>query len=85
MSKSLSKAKFVNYICVYSKEGDHMVARFVTDVDYHSARWEAGKPAMKFAQSYAEDIVQGLTFNGFAAGMVRVLNGVEFSNPKVEG
>ena len=37
---------------------------------------------MVFSESYAKDIVFGLTLNGHAAAVVKVLHGVSFKNPE---
>jgi len=74
--------KFDAFVAVFfSKDGENTV-KFVTEVDRNTASWEAGKPAMKLSESFAKDIVFGLTLNGFAAAVVRVLHGVEFRNGK---
>ena len=85
----MSEPKFVCYVAIFWQDGPHeddpdMYARFVTSLDNQSrmARWEAGKPAMPFAESYARDIVYGLTVNGYAAGVVKAVNGVTFTNPE---
>lgn len=75
--------RFDTYVAVFMEEGGYTVPRFVTGIPSHnSAVWEAGKPAMPFtSQSYAEDVVQGLTLNGYPAAVVRFLHGVEVKNP----
>lgn len=75
--------KFDTYVCVYFV--DHKTggtrAKFVTGTEGSSGvLWEDKKPAMKFAESYAKDIVHGLTCNGYAAAVIKVLHGLELSN-----
>ena len=76
-------AKFATYICVYfsdPEQGD-TYAKFVTGLESHNiARWEAGKPAKKFSESFARDIVFGLTLNGYAAAVIQVIDGVQLKN-----
>lgn len=72
--------KFNTYVGVFS--GNKM--KFVTAVHRHDAEWESGKPALKLSEDFAKDIVLGLTLNGYPSAVVRVLNGVELSNPEEE-
>ena len=46
--------------------------KFVTDIDRSNALWEAGKDAKKLSEDFAKDIVEGLTFNGFRACIVKM-------------
>ena len=71
-------AKFNTYVAVFF--GDRV--KFVTGVDRNTASWEAGQPAKKFSEDFAKDIVFGLTLNGYAAAVIKVLNGVELQNGK---
>ena len=44
--------------------------KFVTDTEYHYAKWEDGKDAVSFSLNTAADIVKGLCANGYAAVIV---------------
>ena len=72
--------RFDTYVAVFFTSTDATSVKYVTGVDRNTAEWEAGKPAMPFAESYAKDIVFGLTLNGYAAAVIKVLHGVELKN-----
>ncbi len=59
--------------------------RFVTGMEGSIAMWEDDQPAMKLSESFAKDIVYGLTLNGFTAAVIKVVNGVELRNLLIEG
>lgn len=74
--------KYNTYVAVFFPDPDtgrHFV-KFVTGVEKSAALWEDGKPAMRVTEPFAKDIVYGLTFNGFHAAVIKVLNGVELRN-----
>ena len=55
------------YVLVCTSEG----AKFVTGTgEHHMAYWDVTKPPMDFSKTYAEDMVNGLMFNGFIAYLV---------------
>lgn len=72
--------RFDTYVAVFFQDAGITTHKYVTGVDGNTAEWEAGKPAKPFAESFAKDIVFGLTINGFAAAVVKVLHGVELKN-----
>lgn len=78
----MSNPRFDTYVAVFNLiNGDRRV-RFLTGVPSHnSAEWKPGEPAMALSESYAKDIVFGLTLNGYAAAVIKVLHGVELRNP----
>jgi hypothetical protein len=79
--------KYNTYIAVFFQEHEtgRNIVKFVTGVEKSSALWEDDKPAMKLGDSFARDIVLGLTFNGYAAAVVKFMNGVEVGNGKWTG
>ena len=72
--------RFDTYVAVFIEKDGGVTVKWVTSAEGSWAHWEAGKPAKKFAESYAKDIVFGLTLNGHAAAVVKVLHGVELEN-----
>lgn len=54
--------------------------KFVTGTEGSIALWKDDQPAMKLSESFAKDIVYGLTLNGFTAAVIKVVNGVELRN-----
>ena len=79
----MSNPRFDTYVAVFMNKDGEIRTRFVTDIPArNTAEWNAGRPAMPLAESYAKDIVFGLTLNGYAAAVVKVLHGVELNNPK---
>ena len=75
-------ARFKTYVAVCFEKDGVINTKFVTGLEGMStALWEDGKPAMSFGESWAKDIVLGLTWNGYAATVFRVLDGVRLSNP----
>jgi hypothetical protein len=79
----MSNPRYDTFVAVFTNDGEKINTRFVTDLPARNvAEWNAGKPAMRIPETYAKDIVYGLTLNGHAAGVVKVLHGVEFTNPK---
>ena len=78
----MSNPRYDTYVAVFTSQDGIIRTRFVTDLpSRNTAEWNAGKPAMPISESYAKDIVLGLTLNGFAAAVVKVLHGVELKNP----
>lgn len=76
--------KYDYLIAVFTQDetGKGHTAKFVTSTEGSTARWDAGKPAKRFSERTAKDIVYGLALNGYKAGMVTVLAGVTvFANP----
>lgn len=55
------------YVLVCTTEG----AKFVTGTgNHHMAYWDVTKPPMNFSKDYAEDIANGLAWNGYFACVV---------------
>ena len=78
----MTNPKFDTYVTVFFEEDGELYSRFVTGIPSHNrAEWKAGQPAMKMSESMAKDIVFGLTLNGHASAVTKVLHGVEFKNP----
>lgn len=78
----MKNPRYDTYVAVFTNKDGDIRTRFVTDLPArNTAEWNAGKPAMPISESYAKDIVLGLTLNGFAAAVVKVLHGVELKNP----
>ena len=77
-------AKYNTYVAVFfpDPETGRNIVKFVTGVEKSTALWEDDKPAMQLSESFAKDIVLGLTFNGYAAAVVKFMNGVEVGNGK---
>ena len=72
--------KFDTYVAVFvTKDSEHVV-KFVTSAQGSWAEWRTGEPAKPFAESYARDIVYGLTLNGHAAAVIKVVHGLELRN-----
>lgn len=79
----MGNPRFDTYVAVFEECEGKITTKFVTGVPAHNtAEWKAGEPAMKFTESYAKDIVFGLTLNYHPAAVVKALHGVEFKNPK---
>ncbi len=77
--------RFDTYVAVFFEDDHGMtITKFVTSAERNTAHWEAGKEAHPFAESYAKDIVFGLTLNGYAAAVIKVLHGVELRNRPAE-
>ena len=72
--------KFDTYVAVFFQKGDDHVVKFVTSAKGSWAEWLDGEPAKPFAESYAKDIVYGLTLNGYAAAVIKAVHGLEFMN-----
>lgn len=78
----MKNPRYDTYVAVLTNKDGDIRTRFVTDLpSRNTAEWNAGKPAMQISESYAKDIVLGLTLNGFAAAVIKVLHGVELINP----
>ena len=78
--------RFDTYVAVFTNEDGKITTRFVTGLPArNTAEWKDGEPAMKLSEDYAKDIVFGLTLNGHASAVVKVLHGVTFTNPKADG
>lgn len=74
--------RFDTLVAVFTEEDKKITTRFVTGIPSHNtAEWKPGQPAMTFSESYAKDIVFGLTMNGHAAAVVKVMHGVTMTNP----
>lgn len=56
--------------------------RFVTDMKQCFAEWDAGKKAMLFTKSYAEDTAYCLQMNGYLAVVVDFLYAEDIENPE---
>jgi len=79
----MKNPRFDTYVAVFSHEDGEVYARYVTGVpSRNTAEWLAGQPAIALAESYAKDIVFGLTLNGYAAAVIKVLHGVTLKNPE---
>ena len=74
--------KFKTYVAVFFPDHDSPknYVKFVTGTEGSTALWEADKPAMVMSESFAKDIVYGLTMNGYAAAIIKVVNGVKLRN-----
>ena len=72
---------FDTYVAVIFTENGQERVRYVTGTSRNTAEWVPGKPAVKLSESFAKDIVYGLTLNGYAAAVVKFLHGVELCNP----
>ena len=74
--------KYNTHVAVFfpDNETDRVFTKFVTGVERSTASWETGQPALKLTESFAKDIVYGLTLNGYAAAVIKVVNGVELRN-----
>lgn len=75
-------AKYKTYIGVFFEDKGKTITKFVTGLSGSTALWEDGKPAMNIAESWAKDVVLGLTFNGYAAAVIKVIDGVILTNPE---
>ena len=75
-------AKFKTYVCVFFESDNKVITKFVTGLEGSTALWEDGKPAMSLGESWAKDVVFGLTVNGYAAAVVKVIDGVRLANPE---
>jgi len=76
--------RFDTYIAVFFPNENGLVTKFVTSTEGSTAHWEAGREAHLFSESYAKDIVYGLTLNGYAAAVIKVLHGVTLKNRPAE-
>ena len=76
----MTNPRFDTYIAVFIPKGDDHIVKFVTSAEGSWAEWLDGLPAKPFAESYARDIVYGLTLNGYAAAVIKVLHGLELTN-----
>lgn len=74
--------KYNTHVAVFfpDNESDKNMVKFVTSVSGSEAFWEKGKPAMTLTESFAKDVVLGLTWNGYAAAVIKVMNGVKLQN-----
>ena len=78
----MSNPRFDTYVAVFFYEDGEVYTRYVTGTPSRNvAEWNPGEPAMKLSEDYAKDIVFGLTLNGHAAAVIKVLHGVELKNP----
>ena len=76
----MNNPRFDTYVAVFFNTGDAHIVKYVTSAQGSWAEWLDGEKAKPFAESYAKDIVYGLTLNGYAAAVVKVLHGLELSN-----
>ena len=74
--------KFKTHVAVFFPDHDSPknYVKFVTGTEGTTARWEADKPAVALSESFAKDIVYGLTMNGYAAAVIKVLSTMELRN-----
>ena len=78
----MGNPRFTTHVAVFFNEDGEVYARYVTGVpSRNTAEWLPGQPAMSLSEEYAKDIVFGLTLNGHAAAVVKVLRGVTLRNP----
>lgn len=74
---------FDTYVAILTDESGKLNTRFVTGIPGHNtAEWKPGQPAMSMSEQMAKDIVFGLTLNGYAAAVIKVLHGVTLKNPE---
>lgn len=80
----MASIKYTAHVAVIFFEDGKNIVKFVTSIDHEnrSAIWAAGKPAMKFSEAAAKDLVLGLTLNCFNAVVVKSLNGDTLVNPE---
>ena len=76
----MTHPRFDTYVAVFFDVDGATTVKFVTADEGSMAYWNAGEAAKPFAESYARDIVYGLTLNGYAAAVIKVLHGVELKN-----
>lgn len=79
--------KYKTYVAVFFPDhwfvlGDSpkTYVKFVTGTEGTTAHWEADKPAVALSESFAKDIVYGLTMNGYAAAVIKVLDTMKLWN-----
>lgn len=78
----MKEPRYTTHVAVFFFEDGEVYARYVTGIPSHNtAEWLEGQPAMDMTEEFAKDIVFGLTLNGYAAAVVKVLAGVELKNP----
>lgn len=81
----MNHPKFDTYVAVFFGADKITNVKFVTALGEGSmVHWNAGEPAKPFSESFAREIVYGLTINGYAAAVIKVLHGVELSNHKAD-
>lgn len=71
--------KLNTYIGVITSTDPNYIT-YVTDVVNRSAIWESGKPARKFSDAIAKEIVFGLNVNGYSAVVIKAPVFVELKN-----
>lgn len=63
------RTKYYYYILVFTSEGP----KYVTGIGEHrTAEWDMLKKPKEFSSEYADDVVLGLTLNGFNAVKVQM-------------
>lgn len=78
----MKNPRFDTYVAILTDDTGKLSTRFVTGIPGHNtAEWLQGEPAMSMSETIAKDIVFGLTLNGYAAAVVKVLHGVTLKNP----
>lgn len=71
-------------VVFHNDDNNSTVIKYVTSTEGSMAHWDAGEEALKLSESFAKDIVYGLTVNGYIAAVIKVVNGVRLFNPKAE-
>ena len=77
----MNNVKRLSYVAVITSDGSSNALKFVTKTEGRNAFWEAGKPAKAFSETTAKDISFGLYCNGFAAVIVKAIDGQILENP----
>lgn len=79
----MGNPRFDTYVAVFGQCDGKVTVKFVTGLPEHNtAEWKDGEPALNLSESYAKDIVFGLTLNGHPSAVIKVLHGVELKNGK---
>lgn len=77
----LNKAKTLKcywYVAVMYPNNE---VRFVTGLgDHHWTNWTQGEKPMAFNKAFADDVINGLLWNGYAAFAVECPQGLELKN-----
>ena len=76
--------KYNNYVALIQSNNR---VKYVTKVNHETktAHWKDGEAALKMTKTAAEDLVFGLTCNGFQAVIIRTPDFMEPCNPEKEG
>ncbi len=64
--------------------GEGNKCKFVTGLEYHYAKWEDGKEALKLSLAEANDVVMGLCLNGYTAFIADMFYYAKVINPPKE-